>query len=147
MERKYDHMISKYHHRFLEERFKGMAINRSEAPYLKMIYKHNQIKMNDLIQKFFYHKSHTTRAIKRLVEDGYVVKTIDPEDKRGFILTITDKGKAIGAKLVQIISDWDKLMSSFLEKEEQEFIEKLAEKIYRKLREYYGEDDTYEETT
>ena len=141
MDRKYDHMISKYHHRFLEERFKDLAISRSEAPYLKIIYKSGQIKMNDLIQKFFFHKSHTTRAIKALVNDGYVLKTIDPDDKRSYILSITDKGKISAEKIIKVLDEWEELMDSFLEKEEMEFISTLHRKIYDKLRIYFGEDE------
>jgi MarR family transcriptional regulator, 2-MHQ and catechol-resistance regulon repressor len=140
MERKFDHMINKYHHRYLEERFKDLTVNRSEAPYLRVIYKHGQIKMNDLIAKFFFHKSHTTRAINSLVKDGYVEKSKDPEDLRGYILSITEKGKEVGKKLIKILDGWDQLMNSFLEENEKEFIEKISQKIYLKLREYFKED-------
>ncbi len=140
MERKYDHMINKYHHRYLEERFKDITVNRSEAPYLRVIYKYGEIKMNDLIAKFFFHKSHTTRAIKNLVSDGYVDKLKDTEDLRGYVLTITDKGREVAEKIVKILDGWDQLMSSFLEEDEKEFIEKISQKIYIKLREYFKED-------
>ena len=141
MEKRYDHMVSKYHHRFLEERLKDLSINRSEAPYIKVIYKSETIKMNDLIAKFFFHKSHTTRVIKSLVSDGYVSKKVDPEDKRGYILTITDKGKVIGKKIIKALDEWDELMDSFLEKEEVEYLQKIQKKIYDKLREYFQEED------
>ncbi|MGD9761769.1 MAG: MarR family winged helix-turn-helix transcriptional regulator [Candidatus Izemoplasmatales bacterium] len=142
MEKRYDHMVSKYHHRFLEERFKDLAINRSEAPYLKIIYKSETIKMNDLIAKFFFHKSHTTRVIKSLVSDGYVLKAVDPEDKRGYILTISDKGKTIGKKISKVMDEWEELMDSFLEKEEIEYLQNIQKKIYDKLRDYFQEEDT-----
>jgi DNA-binding MarR family transcriptional regulator len=147
MDRRYNHMISKYHHRFLEERFKNLVINRSEAPYLKIIYLNERIKMNDLIAKFFFHKSHTTRAIKSLVSDGYVLKTIDSDDKRSYILEITEKGKSVGEQIIKVLDEWEELMDSFLEKEEKEYIQVLQKKIYDKLKDYFQEGDADGETT
>lgn len=144
MDKKYDHMISKYQHRFLEQRLKELPINRSEAPYLKVIYRSGEIKMNDLIAKFFFHKSHTTRVIKSLVEDDYVIKTVDPEDKRGFVLSITDKGKAVALKIIKVLDEWDNLMDSFLEKDEKEFLLNLQKKVYEKLLDYFEENDVNE---
>ncbi|MFA7076137.1 MAG: MarR family transcriptional regulator [Candidatus Izemoplasmatales bacterium] len=144
MEKRYDHIVSKYHHRFLEERFKDLKINRSEAPYLKVIYKYGEIKMNDLIAKFFFHKSHTTRVIKKLVNDGFVEKKVDPEDKRGCILTITEKGNLLSEKIIKAMDEWEDLIDSFLEKEEKEFIQTLQKKLYDKLRAYFKEDEVDE---
>ncbi|MDY0023802.1 MAG: MarR family transcriptional regulator [Candidatus Izemoplasmatales bacterium] len=144
MDKRYDHMISKYQHRFLEERFKDLAINRSEAPYLKIIYTQKEIKMNDLIAKFFFHKSHTTRVIKSLVSDGYVNKTIDPLDKRSFVLSITESGKVIAEKIIKVLDEWENLMNSFLEKEEKEYLLNLQKKVYEKLRIYFKEDEDIE---
>ncbi|MDD3712170.1 MAG: MarR family transcriptional regulator [Candidatus Izemoplasmatales bacterium] len=141
MEKRYDHMISKYQHRFLEERLKNLEINRSEAPYLKTIYTHDSMKMNDLIAKFFFHKSHSTRAIKSLVAQGYIVKTVDEEDKRAFVLSITDKGRIVAGKIVKILAEWNELMESFLEKEELEFMNAIQKKVYDKLRNYYQEEE------
>ena len=142
MDKKYDHMIAKYQHRFIEQGLKDLPVNRSEAPYLKVIYKNEQIKMNDLIAKFFFHKSHTTRVIKSLVSDGYVIKTVDPEDKRGFVLSITEKGKAVALKIIKVLDEWDNLMDSYLEKEEKEYLFNLQKKVYEKLQEYFKENET-----
>ena len=140
MEKRYEHIVNKYHHRFLEERFKDMDINRSEAPYLKVISKYGSIKMNELINKFFFHKSHTTRVVKSLVNQGYILKDVDPEDKRGYILTITEKGKNKASKITKVLNDWENLMDSFLTKDEKEFIDNLHKKIYEQLRVYFKEE-------
>jgi DNA-binding MarR family transcriptional regulator len=117
-----------------------LKINRSEAPYLKIIYISKEIKMNDLIAKFFFHKSHTTRVIKSLVNDGYVDKVIDPEDKRGYILSITEKGKKVALTIIDVLDEWDQLMNSFLEQNEKEFLSEIHKKVYLKLREYFQEE-------
>jgi len=147
MDRKFDYMISKYHHRFLEEKLKDLTINRSEAPFIKIIYKHGTIKMNDLIANLFFHKSHATRSINKLVADGYVVKSKDPEDLRGYLLSITDKGSQVAKKIIRVLDEWEELMDGFLEKDEKEFLFNLNKKVYDKLRKYFNEEEQDGETT
>ncbi|MFA7561565.1 MAG: MarR family transcriptional regulator [Candidatus Izemoplasmatales bacterium] len=141
MEKRYDYMISKYQHRFLEDKFKNISIARSEAPFLKIIYKNGSIKMNDLISKLFFHKSHATRSINNLVKGGYVTKEKDPEDLRSYILTITEKGEAVAKKIIKALNEWENLMDSFLEDEEKNFLKNLEKKIYEKLKAVFNEDD------
>ena len=142
---KYDYMIDKYQHRFFDERFGEMEISRVEARYLHIISKAGKIKMNDLIGKLPFHKSHTTRTVNQLVEDGYLLKEINPEDKRGYILSVTQKGKDIKQTVTKIFTDWEDLIDTVITEEEKHVLANLTEKIYHLLREYYGEEDTLDE--
>jgi DNA-binding MarR family transcriptional regulator len=75
-----------------------------------------------------------------LVNDGYVDKVIDPEDKRGYILSITEKGKKVALTIIDVLDEWDQLMNSFLEQNEKEFLSEIHKKVYLKLREYFQEE-------
>jgi len=141
----YDHMINKYRHRFLDERFKDLEVSRAEAPYLHKIYKEEKMKMNSLISELPFHKSHTTRAINQLEKDGLVIKEINPEDKRGFVISITEKGRTVGGKVKKIFTDWDDMVNTVITDEERQVLSNLTKKIYHLLREYYGEEDTINE--
>ena len=139
-------MIGKYRRRFLDERFKDLDITHAEAPYLMRISCAEQIKMNDLISELPFHKSHTTRAITKLVDDGLITKEINPDDKRAYVLSVTEKGKATGQKIKQIFRDWDNLIDQSITDEEKEVMQKVTMKIYHFLRDYYHEEDTINET-
>ncbi|MGE0003554.1 MAG: hypothetical protein AB7S88_03735, partial [Candidatus Izemoplasmatales bacterium] len=67
---RHDHIISKYRHRFFDERMKPLQINPPESAYLVKINEKQIVKMSDLNQMLPFHKSHATRSIQALVEYG-----------------------------------------------------------------------------
>lgn len=144
MDQKHEKMINKYHHKFLEQRLRELNIGRAEAPYIKMIYHESPIKMNQLISNVVFHKSHTTRAINQMVKDGLITKEKDSEDKRSYIISITDKGIQVAKSVKQILKDWDYLINSALSEEEQKTLEVMREKVFNKLKEHFEEEDTNE---
>jgi DNA-binding MarR family transcriptional regulator len=144
MDQKHEKMINKYHHKFLEQRLRELNIGRAEAPYIKMIYHESPIKMNQLISNVVFHKSHTTRAINQMVKDGLITKEKDSEDKRSYIISITDKGIQVAKSVKQILKDWDCLINSALSEEEQKTLEIMREKVFNKLKEHFEEEDTNE---
>ncbi|QWC00463.1 MarR family transcriptional regulator [Mycoplasmatota bacterium] len=144
MNNKYERMVNKYHHKFLEKKFKELNIGRAEAPYIKMINYHSPIKMNALISKVVFHKSHTTRAVNQMVKDGLVEKVKDPDDGRSYIISITEKGKEVAEKVLSILEDWENLVNSALNEEERKTLEVMREKVYFKLKEHFEEDDNDE---
>lgn len=141
---KYDHIINKYRHRFFDERFKSINVNFPEGPYLVKIYEKTTLKMNDLTNIVHFHKSHSTRAIRQLSENGYIEKTIDPNDQRGYILTITESGKVVAKQVLKVIEEWDNLVLSVVTDEEKKIIENIQNKIYEKLKSVF-EDGEQEE--
>ncbi len=132
-----ERMINKYHHKFLERKFKDFNLGRAEAPYIKMIYHQSPIKMNTLISNVVFHKSHTTRAINQMVKDGLITKEIDKDDKRSYIIAITEKGIEVAKQVQKIMEDWEALINSALDEEERILLDKMREKVYQKLKTYF----------
>ncbi|MDD3126622.1 MAG: MarR family winged helix-turn-helix transcriptional regulator [Candidatus Izemoplasmatales bacterium] len=142
---KYDHLISKYHCRFFDERLASIGLSGPIGRYLIDIDLPKTIKMNVLIEKSPFHKSHATRAICHLSNLGYIIKTIDPSDARGYVLSITKQGEIAAKAVYETLKAWDKLEESALTEEEITAMKAIAKKIYRKIAAYYGEELLYEE--
>lgn len=140
MNNKYERMINRYYHKFLEERFKSLDFGRAEAPYIKMIYHHSPIKMNTLITKVVFHKSHTTRAVNQMVKDGLILKEKDPDDGRSYIISITEKGISVAKKVNEILDDWEVLMNNALDEDERNQLDSIRKKVYLKLKEKFEGD-------
>lgn len=136
---KYEHIINKYRHRFFDDKFRKIDVNFPEGPYLIKIYEEKQVKMNDLTTIMPYHKSHLTRAIQHLTDNGLILKETDPEDQRGYILSITDKGAMTAQNVLSVFEDWDQLIYSVITEEEKELMDRLYKRIYEKLREFFDE--------
>ena len=142
----YDHAVNKYQHRFLHERLKDLGVSRAEMPYLLRIHKAGgHMLMNDVVGEVFYHKSHTTRAITKLVNDGFILKETNPDDKRAYILSLTQKGVDVARRVVKVKDEWDQLVNSEITDQARDMISNITKKIYHLLRNYYNEEDTVDE--
>jgi DNA-binding MarR family transcriptional regulator len=53
----------------------------------------NRLRMSDLADRVLLTRSGLTRLVDRLEKEGYIIREIDPEDRRGFYAIITDTGK------------------------------------------------------
>lgn len=137
---KYDHMVDRYEHRFFDKNLEKYGLSGPVGVYLMKIYCHHSIKMNTLIGDLMFHKSHATRAIAHLDELGYVIKTVDPEDARGYVLTITDLGKTVAQKVTETARAWEALVNSAITEEEVKILNTITEKVYYKVVEYFAED-------
>jgi len=136
----YEHLINRYHFKFMDERMGQYGITGPLGFYLLEIEKHQSIKMNQLIDLTPYHKSHATRIVAKLHEMGLIDKLVDSDDMRGYILTITKEGKEIANKVLSAHQDWESLVDSALSKEEIKVLDSLMHKTYIHLKEHFGED-------
>jgi DNA-binding MarR family transcriptional regulator len=143
---KYQHLINKYHHRFMDERLEPYRLSGPVAGYLMGIFCHQPLKMNVLISQFPFHKSHATRTVQALCDAGYVVKTTDPDDARGFILSLTDSGREAARRVIEADREWENLIDGALSPEEKAAYQRLTEKVWRHVAAYYSEDPQHEET-
>jgi DNA-binding MarR family transcriptional regulator len=142
---KYDHLINKYRYRFFDEHLATIRLSGPVGRYLIDIDLAKTIKMNVLIEKSPFHKSHTTRAICHLSELGYINKTIDPSDARGYVLSITEQGQIAAQKVYATIKEWDQLEESALTEDEMTTLKTISAKVYRKIAAYYAEETIDEE--
>lgn len=140
MLRHYEHLIGKYHFRFIDQRMEALGISGPLGFYLMEIDKSHSIKQNQMIGNTPYHKSHATRMLCRLQELGLVEKSVDSDDQRGYIITITDKGHEIAMKAKSVHEEWDHLVDETLTKEEYDIMTELMKKTYLHLKSIFGED-------
>lgn len=52
----------------------------------------HQLRMSEIADQVLVSRSRLTYRVDRLVEQGYVVRTEAPDDRRGLFATLTDKG-------------------------------------------------------
>lgn len=136
----YEHLINRYHFRFMDEKMGAYGISGPIGFYLLEINKHQSIKMNQLIDLTPYHKSHATRIVTKLDEMGLIEKSVDPDDMRGYILTMTKQGTIIAQKVLTAHQEWEALVDSALSKVETIILESLMKKTYLHLKEHFGEE-------
>jgi len=140
MNNQYEHLIKRYFFRFIEEKLNPLGLSGPMGFYLLEIDKRQIMKMNQLVDLTPYHKSHSTRIVTKLHDMNLVNKVVDPEDLRGFVLSITDFGREMADKVRIAHHDWDKLESKALSKTEALMLNNLMEKTYLYLKNHFDED-------
>ena len=90
---------------------------------LESLYHLGPMRIGDIIDKTLSTSGNMTVVIKNLEKDGWISRSTDPEDKRAFLVTITDQGTdLITAIFPKHIKDLARLLASLSEGEKKEFL-------------------------
>ena len=94
--------------------------------YIMNLYIGKQLTMADLTQIIGVDKANTTRAVKDLLENGYIQKI--GENKRLFLLQLSDLGKKVALDLKNYLKKFASKALKDFTKEEIETLTKLTQK-------------------
>lgn len=110
--------ISVLHRQFIvyvNHAVKDLNMNSSEFMYLMNLYENEGISQEELSQILMIDKAATARAIKNLIEHGYVTKVRSDVDKRAYCLHLTDKAHSIQEEVKEVMYKWNCMLSCDLE--------------------------------
>jgi|LGVE01.1.fsa_nt_gb DNA-binding MarR family transcriptional regulator len=103
-------LISMIHRRFqidINKELKQFDLNSSQYIFLIELYNEDHVSQDCLVKKLNIDKSATARAIKQLEDNGYVVRTVNPDDKRSYFIELTEKAVVIQSELYRILELWN----------------------------------------
>lgn len=87
------------------------------------------ITQNEITGRLHFDKAHTARTIVKLMEQGYVIKKIDENDKRAYRLFLTQKGKEIIPQIKKIMKNWTETLMADLGERDRDKLYKMLLKI------------------
>nr|WP_206313797.1 MarR family transcriptional regulator [Streptomyces coryli] len=85
----------------------GLTFARYEALVLLTFSKAGELPMSKIGERLMVHPTSVTNTIDRLVTSGYVDKRPNPNDGRGTLASITDKGREVVESATQDLMDMD----------------------------------------
>lgn len=104
-------------------------IGSGQFSFLMILYHNDGVSQESIAKALRVDKATTARAIKKLMEEGYVYKERNPLDKRVYKVFLTERAKKIKPKIIKILSEWTEFLLSDFTKEERELFTKLLIKI------------------
>ena len=119
---------------FISKELSRFNIGYGQFKFLMELYKNGTLCQEKLAEMLYIDKGTTARAIKKLEEEGYVLRVRDVEDKRMYKVSLTDKAKEIEADIKKIIKDWNDKLTSDLSEEEKKLTLDVMTKICRNQR-------------
>ncbi len=71
------------------------AVSKLEFKLLHTVYRHERLMISEVSEILNISLPNCSRYVKTAIEDGYIQKQIDLEDKRIYFISLTEKGKNI----------------------------------------------------
>ncbi|MCR4436935.1 MAG: MarR family winged helix-turn-helix transcriptional regulator [Clostridiales bacterium] len=105
-------------------------------PFLLMLNGKEGINQNQLSRELSLDKAASARAIKRLIDLGYLVKEGNREDSRAFNLFLTEKAKAVIPVVMAELHQWMDIITEGLREEERDLLANLLGRVLENVKKY-----------
>lgn len=120
-----------------------IAMSKQELFTIMAIDKMKEATMGQLSESMNFPMSTATGIVDRLVKKGYVERSRSESDRRIVIISLTEKGSHFAQKMKTMFLSYIKRIDDVLNKEEQEMLFRIVEKIlasFRQMNEEIDED-------
>lgn|GEM_PF-2887416 len=103
-------------------------LTESNYYYILIVVEHPGLSQSELIQYIYREQSIVTKAVRNLVQKGWLQIDKDQNDRRRTVVSATEKGQAAYVKLHQIVQNVNIFATTGLEPEEAQELERLLKK-------------------
>jgi len=104
----------------------GADINVDQWIVLKQVSENNGCSQVEIAQSTVRDAPTTTRTIDQLVNKHLIVKQLDPNDRRRYMVFVTEKGKQLIERLLPVVQSYRKLpIKGFSAREEEQLLKLL----------------------
>jgi len=119
--------LDRYARRYFDKELEPYCFGGAQLRILMPLYKMDGINQGLLAQTIKVDKTTITRTIKRLVDEGYVSREIDGNDRRSYRIFLTKKGKETEPEMMRIFTKWEENLLSKLDSDQRKDILRLVE--------------------
>ena len=114
---------------YISPRASNYGISRGQWYFFnRLLLNEDGISQEQLSEEMFVDSAHTTRAIKKLEENGFVFRKPDPDDARKKNVYVTEKSIAIKEEYHNLYKELNKILVKDFTPEELELVRSL---LYR----------------
>lgn len=115
--------LHRYARRYYNRELEPYGFGGAQLRILMPLYKMDGISQEKLAREIKLDKTTIARTIKKLIDNGYVTRQVDENDRRSYCIFLTEKGKEIEPEMMNIFLKWEKnLLSKFDEKEKKDIL-------------------------
>ncbi len=124
-------IIHRNRQNYLTKRLEAYRIGSGQHIFLMVLSCHDGISQEQLSEHIRLDKATTAKAIKRLENEGYVRREVDPRDKRAYKVFLTDKGVEVIPVIQEAIRDWEQMVTHNISADEVEILMDILAKMAR----------------
>ncbi|MBQ6512849.1 MarR family winged helix-turn-helix transcriptional regulator [Methanobrevibacter sp.] len=101
------HNLSKNQMKYLNSKIHELDLGH-EMRFIMMIYDNPNISQDNLVNMSGQSKASIAKSLKKLEDQGYIKREVNPDNRRKYMLKTTPKGDEIVPKIRKISKDWEK---------------------------------------
>lgn len=101
------HNISKSQMKYLKLKYNEFNLDH-DVVYVMIIYDNPNISQDQLVDQTGQSKGNMAKILKKLEDEGFIKREINPENRRKYMLKTTSKGDKLVPQIRQISLDWEK---------------------------------------
>lgn len=126
---------------FLSKEYEEYDIGSGQYQFLLQLYLQDGMSHDELTEKISVDKATTTRAIKKLESSGYIKMIVHPQDKRKYLIYLTDKALQEKEEIIDISLKWNHQLVGSLSPDELDMLFALLRKIARHNPGYFYQQE------
>ena len=100
------HNISLNQQKYMKTKIRELDLGH-DVRYIIFIYDNPHCSQEDLVNMFGQSKGNIAKILKKLEDEGFIKREVNPENRRKYILTTTEKGNELIPKFRQISREWE----------------------------------------
>ncbi|NMB77665.1 MAG: MarR family transcriptional regulator [Methanomicrobiales archaeon] len=112
--------LYRYSQKNLDRELAEYGIGSGQFYAMMPLFRQDGMNQEALAQSIKVDKAQITRAVQKLVDEGYVVRKRDDEDRRSCRVFLTPKGRKTESALTAIARRWEDLLLSGISLDERE---------------------------
>ncbi|WP_406534940.1 MarR family winged helix-turn-helix transcriptional regulator [Methanobrevibacter sp.] len=101
------HNISLNQQKYMKSKMSGFDFAH-DVRYIIFIYDNPNCSQEDLVNMFGQSKGNIAKILKKFEDLGYIKREINPENRRKYMLTTTEKGNSLVPEIRKISKEWEK---------------------------------------
>ena len=100
------HNISLNQQKYLKSKFKDLNLGH-DVRYIMFIYDNPGCSQDDLVNMFGQSKGNIAKTLRKLEEQGFIQREVNPENRRKYMLNTTEKGRNLVPEYRKISKEWE----------------------------------------
>lgn len=100
------HNISLNQQKYMKQKFKNIDLGH-DVRYIMYVYDNPDCSQDDLVSMFCQSKGNVAKILKKLEDKGFIERKTNPENRRKYMLNVTEKGSELVPEYRRISKQWE----------------------------------------
>ena len=101
------HNISLNQQKYMKSKFKELDLGH-DVRYIMFIYDNPNCSQEDLVNMFGQSKGNIAKTLKKLENQGFIRREVNPENRRKYMLNTREKGNNLVPEYRKLSKEWKK---------------------------------------